>query len=249
VKKEILLKVIAVLAALTLWQIASMAVGMEMLLASPIQVIQKLFTIWFEDGFIGTLVYSSLRTLLGFTSGLVLGLILAVIASKIKVIEIMLWPYMKTIMAVPIASFIILCLIWFSYEQLTVLITFLIAFPVFYANILHGIQNTDGKMTEMATLYGVKWNKKLLYIYSPSIKKALISATGIAMGMAWKAGVAAEVIGVVKGSIGEKLYNAKVYFLNADLLAWTVIIIVLSILFEKAFSLILKVIFDGVEKL
>ena len=67
--------------------------------------------------------------------------------------------------------------------------------------------------------------------------------------MAWKAGVAAEVIGVVGGSIGEKLYDAKIYFMNADLLSWTIIIIVLSVLLEKLFIFVLRMLFSGLEKL
>ena len=67
--------------------------------------------------------------------------------------------------------------------------------------------------------------------------------------MAWKAGVAAEVIGVIDGSIGGKLYDAKIYLLNSDLLAWTVVIIALSVVSEKIFSMLLKAIFERIEKI
>ena len=58
--------------------------------------------------------------------------------------------------------------------------------------------------------------------------------------MSWKAGVAAEVIGVVGGSIGEKLYEAKIYLQTGDLLAWTVVIVALSALFERAVLALLR---------
>ena len=114
---------------------------------------------------------------------------------------------------------------------------------------MQGIKSTDGKMKELAALYRVPWTRQLLYIYLPAIKPYLLSACGVAVGMAWKAGVAAEVIGMVDGSIGEMLYQAKVYFQNADLLCWTIIIILLSVISEKLFMYLLKTAFMGVEKL
>ena len=58
--------------------------------------------------------------------------------------------------------------------------------------------------------------------------------------MGFKSGIAAEVIGVPDGSIGEGLYLAKIYLSTAELFAWTFMIIVVSTLFEKLFLWILK---------
>ncbi|MBR2672517.1 MAG: ABC transporter permease subunit [Oscillospiraceae bacterium] len=248
-KRSLIHKSGAVLLALALWQGISMLVNMDILLASPLKVIKRLATIWTEKGFVSTVLFSLMRITCGFLIALALGIILAVLAGRFSIVETLLWPYVVTIKSVPVASFIILCLIWFSFNQLTVFIAFLIAFPVIYSNVLQGIKSADPNMLEMARLYDVSWGRRLLYIYVPNIKPYLISACSVAVGMAWKAGVAAEVIGVVNGSIGEKLYNAKIYFQNADLLAWTVIIILLSVVIEKLFVFILKKIYEGVEKL
>ena len=248
-KKSVIYKTGAVILALVLWQGISMIVNMDMLLASPFKVLKRLLTIWTEEGFASTVLFSMLRIVGGFLVALAIGIILALLAGRFRTVEILLWPYVVTIKTVPIASFIILCLIWFSFGQLTVFIAFLIAFPVIYSNVLQGIKSTDRDMLEMTELYRVSWGRKLLYVYLPNIKPYLISACSVAVGMAWKAGVAAEVIGVVNGSIGEKLYNAKIYFLNADLLSWTLIIILLSVLIEKLFVFLLKRIYEGVEKL
>ena len=248
-KRSVIYKSGAVLLALALWQGISMLVNMDMLLASPLKVIKRLATIWTEKGFVSTVLFSLMRITCGFLIALALGIILAVLAGRFPIVETLLWPYVVTIKSVPVASFIILCLIWFSFNQLTIFIAFLIAFPVIYSNVLQGIKSADRNMLEMAGLYNVSWGRKLLYIYVPNIKPYLISACSVAVGMAWKAGVAAEVIGVVNGSIGEKLYNAKIYFQNADLLAWTVIIILLSVVIEKLFVFILRKIYEGVEKL
>ena len=247
--KRTVQKAVSVLLALVVWHILSMIVGMDILLVSPLKVIVRLGTIWQEENFLQTVVFSLFRITSGCLIGIAAGIILAVLAGRFRLAEILLWPYVITIKSVPIASIIILCLIWLTFNQLTIFIAFLIVFPVVYANVLQGIKSTDKNLLEMATLYKIPWRRKFLYIYLPSIKPYLVSASGIAMGMAWKAGVAAEVIGVVNGSIGEKLYESKIYFLNADLFAWTIIIVVLSVLLEKLLALLIKLFFKRIEKL
>lgn len=247
--KERVYKAGAVVIALLLWQAASMAVGMEMLLASPLTVLKRLFKLIMEKEFLRTVLFSARRISEGFILAFVVGCLFAILAGRYKAVEMLLWPYIVTVKTVPVASFIILCLIWFSYQQLTVFISFLIAFPVLYSNFLQGIKSTDDKMLEMADLFKASWGRKLLYVYLPSVKPYLISASSIAVGMAWKAGVAAEVIGVVGGSIGEKLYESKIYFLNADLLSWTIVIILLSVLGEKLIKMIISWFFSELEKL
>ena len=256
--RQIAQKSISIFLALAVWHIASMAVGMDILLVSPIKVIARLGTIWRsvalhriwqEEGFLQTVAFSLLRITSGCLLSIAAGIILAVLAGRFRIAEILLWPYVITIKSVPIASFIILCLIWLSFNQLTVFIAFLIVFPVVYSNVLQGIKSTDKNMLEMATLYKIPWRRKFLYIYLPSIKPYLISASNVSMGMAWKAGVAAEVIGVVNGSIGEKLYESKIYFLSADLFSWTIIIVLLSVLLEKLLVFLIKLFFSRIEKI
>lgn len=231
------------LLAVALWQGISMLVGMDMLLASPLKVVVRLGTIWREKDFLSTVLFSMCRIFGGFLLAFFAGICLALLAGRFRMVETLLWPYVVTIKSVPIASFIILCLIWFTYTQMTVFIAFLIAFPVIYSNVLAGIRSTDPQMIEMARIYQVRGFRKLFYIQLPGIMPFLTSACGVAIGMAWKAGVAAEVIGVINGSIGQKLYDAKIYFQNADLLSWTVIIILLSVAGEKLFVRLLRVLY------
>ena len=170
---------------------------------------------------------------LGGDSQLITAVLLAVAAGRLRVLELLLWPYVTAIKSVPVASFIIICLIWMSTRQLAVFISFLMVFPVIYSNTLQGIKSADGALLEMARVYRVPFSRRLGYIYAPQVKPFLLSGCSVALGMSWKSGVAAEVIGVVGGSIGERLYEAKVYFQMTDLLAWTVVIVVCSVGFEK----------------
>lgn len=247
--RTVIFKVLSVIAALVLWQAVAMAVGMDMLLASPVNVLTRLFSIWREPGFVSTVLFSFLRITVGYLAALLSGIVFGFIAGRYRFFEMFLWPYVITVRTVPVASFIILCLIWLNYNQLAVLISFLIAFPVVYSNVLQGVKNTDPKMLQLVKVFHITPARQILYVYLPSLRSYIVSAGSVSVGMAWKAGVAAEVIGIVAGSIGEQLYLSKVYFQNADLLCWTIVIILLSVLTEKLFVFIINKIFDGVEKL
>lgn len=239
-QRPALQKCIAVALALLVWQGAAMAVGLDLLLPSPWQVACRLWSVWREPGFFATVAFSLLRISGGFALGLVLGVLLAVAAGRLRVLELLLWPYVTAIKSVPVASFIIICLIWMSTRQLAVFISFLMVFPVIYSNTLQGIKSADGALLEMARVYRVPFSRRLGYIYAPQVKPFLLSGCSVALGMSWKSGVAAEVIGVVGGSIGEKLYEAKIYLQTGDLLAWTVVIVALSALFERAVLALLR---------
>ena len=154
-QRPALQKCIAVALALLVWQGAAMAVGLDLLLPSPWQVACRLWSVWREPGFFATVAFSLLRISGGFALGLVLGVLLAVAAGRLRVLELLLWPYVTAIKSVPVASFIIICLIWMSTRQLAVFISFLMVFPVIYSNTLQGIKSADGALLEMARVYRV----------------------------------------------------------------------------------------------
>ena len=154
-------------------------------------------------------------------------------AGRFSLLEILLRPYVLAIKSVPVASFIILALIWLRTSQLSLFVSFLMVFPVLYTNVLTGIRGADGQLLEMARVFRVPWKRRARMIYLPAVEPFLLAGCATSLGMSWKAGVAAEVIGVVSGSLGERLYDAKIYLMTADLLAWTVVIVALSAGFEK----------------
>ena len=246
--KNKLENILAVLAALVLWQVAAMLLSQEFLLASPVSVIKKLLTLFSDGGVFSALFYSFSRIIGGFFIGLAAGVVLAIFASRSRLVENLLRPYMVTVKTVPIASFIVIALIWLSSSRLSVFISFLIVLPVIYNNILNGIKNTDKKMTEMAEVFSLPWRKKFFYITLPQIKPFLRSGCQTAVGFAFKSGIAAEIIGIPGGSLGEKLYSAKVHLETAELFAWTVLIVVASVLCERLFIALLDLVFKGVEK-
>ena len=224
-----------------------MALDLHLLLVTPLEVVRRLFTLVLESDFWRTLLFSFSRIVLGFALAFALGCLLGVLSGKWPLLETLLWPYVITIKTVPVASFIIISLIFFSAKQLSTFISFLMVFPVIYSNVLEGIRSTDKELLEMAQVFRIPGIRRLGYVYLPHLKPFLFSACSVALGMSWKSGVAAEVIGVASGSIGEKLYESKIYFMTEDLLAWTVVIVLVSVLFEKLFLRLMGAAFERWE--
>ena len=242
-------KITAVAAALLLWQLISIIIGEEVLLVSPFKVIARLSELVLEKEFYSAVDFSFVRITFGFILALVFGTLFATAAYRWHTVEVFLWPYMSVIKATPVASFIILCLIWLNSSSLPIFISFLMALPIIYTNLLAGFKSTDKKMLQMADIFRFSFKKKLIYIYLPNIKPYFISACSVALGLTWKAGIAAEIIGIPDGSMGEMLYNAKLYLATADLFSWTVAIVCVSILFEKLFMKLINTLFNRLEDL
>ena len=240
-------KLWAIVVLLAVWQISSLAIGQDIILVSPVKAIARILKLALEPGFWRAVGFSFIRIVLGFACATVFGALFAAIAARFGRFEELLTPLMLVIKSTPVASFIILTLIWIPSRNLSVFISFLMSFPVVYTNVLQGIQNIDNKLVEMATLFKVRLLRRVRYIYLSQVMPFFYSACLLSLGLSWKAGIAAEVIGLPKGSIGERLYQAKIYLETADLFAWTVVIILLSQLFEYLFLLSLRAVFRHFE--
>ena len=234
------IKLWAVLFWLVVWQVVSMKLNQQILLVSPVRVITRLSELIITKDFWLAIAFSASRIIGGFIIAVIISCLLAVLASRFKRIDELLAPFMLTIRSIPVASFIILALIWFSSKNLAILISFLMVMPVMYSNILTGIRTIDSKMHEMAKVFEIQPIKQVRYIYIPHIFKYFESACAVCLGLSWKSGVAAEVIGMPDGSIGECLQQAKVYLDTPDLFAWTLVIVCVSLFFFFLFLWLLS---------
>ena len=247
-KKLLLQRALAIALALGVWQLAAMALNRSILLCSPLDVLRRLAVMLTEAHFYNVLWFSAWRIMLGFALACCAALLLAALAGRFALVESLLWPFVLSIKTIPVASFIIISLIWLNGRQLSVFISFLMVFPVIYSNILQGIKSTPTAMLELARVYRMPVWRKLRYVYLPAVKPFLLSACSVALGLSWKAGIAAEVIGIPDGSIGEMLYTSKVYFDTVELFSWTVVIVLVSQLAEKLVLKLIKLGFNAFER-
>ena len=225
---------------LLVWQGASMALAAlwpngHLLLASPISAALRLGELAVTAAFWRAIGWSALRIIGGFLLSCCAASLLAVPASRWRWVQELLSPLVAVVKAVPVASFIILALVWLDSRSLSCFIAFLMVFPPVYLGVLEGIRQTDGKLLEMAKVFRVPLGRQVRGIYLPAVLPHFRTAVSLGLGLCWKAGIAAEVIGLPGGSLGERLYSAKVYFQTPDLFAWTAVIVAVSVAFEKLF--------------
>ena len=225
--------------ALFVWQCAAWAIDNRLLLVGPFQVARRLGALLGEKTTWQALGYSFGRISLGFFLAFALALVLAAVSARFPLAEILLRPYVLAIQTVPVASFIVIALLWLSGRRLSIFISFLMVLPVLYANALQGFRAADRQLLEMAQVFRMPCFRRVRCIFLPALTPYLKSACHVALGLCWKAGVAAEVIAVTEKSVGGMLYDAKVYLEIADLFSWTVLIVAVSLGFEKLFLVLL----------
>ena len=238
-KKKKSIALWAVLFWLLIWQLGSMALHRDILLVSPVRVAQTLFELAETRRFWASIGGSLVRIVGGFLLAAVCGTLAAALAARFRRVEELLAPLVLAMKTIPVASFIILALIWIGSTNLAVFIAFVMVFPILYTNVISGIRATDGELLEMARVFRLPPMRRIRYVYLPQVMPYFRAGCTVGLGLCWKAGVAAEVIGMPVGSIGERLQQAKVYLDTPDLLAWTVVIVCLSVGVEKLFGFLL----------
>lgn len=239
-KKETVRMALIVLFWLVLWEIADRVIDNRIILVGPTHILMALAEQVGQSDFWVTCGASFLRIAVGFVLSFIGGFVLALVCYRYKLIRDFLEPIMIMLKTVPMISFVIMLLIWVGNQALTIYLSFLIVLPIIYTNTMQGLQSVDVQLLEMAQVFHMAPWKKFMFIYRPAFMPFVLSASKLALGMSWKSGIMAEVIGTPKPSIGREMYAAKTYLQTSNLFAWTIVVVILSVLFETLFMLILK---------
>lgn len=226
-------KILILLFWIAVWWGLALAVDNRILLASPLETAVELAALLGKGSFYLSVARSLLRVGAGFAAGGMGALVLALGSSRFRLLEEVLGPMMNLIKTVPVASFVVLLLIWWGSSFLAVAVCFLVVLPNIYIGALAGLKSTDGRLLQMAGVFRMPLWNRFFYLYRPALKPFLYSSLQISLGMCWKSGVAAEVIGTPDYSIGEALYLSKIYLNTAGVFAWTAVVILVSLSFEK----------------
>ena len=230
--KRIIKTLVVTVFWLAIWQFAAMGVGKELILPSPISVVYRLFEISGNPKFWITAGSSVLRIACGFVSGVIIGVLLAIATHISKIIDLLVSPIIRIIRATPVASFIILVLLWVSRALVPAVMSALMVIPIVWAEVSTAISEVDTSLLEMAKAYRFSRSKKLKLVYMPSIMPQFISSCLTSQGLSWKSGIAAEVLCLPKSAIGTELYHSKIYLETPSLFAWTAVIILISFIIE-----------------
>ena len=234
-KKNLWKRLGIILFWLFIWQGIQLAVANSVLLAGPVQVARYLGFHILKADFWQVVLLSVMRISLGFLLAFFTGILLGAVSFRFPFIKELLAPIIAMFKSIPVASFVVLLLIWFGSGKLSYFCSFLVAFPNVYESILTGLAHLDGKRKEMMEVYQVSFPKKVMYLYVPAVFPYLTNSCKTCIGMSMKSGVAAEVIGTPEFSIGERIYMAKIYLDTPGVLGWTVVVIAISFLLERGF--------------
>ncbi|MDW8800428.1 ABC transporter permease subunit [Clostridium sp. A1-XYC3] len=219
-----------------IWELCSLFVNNPLLLPSPLEVLKVLSILTGKLYFWRSVFSSIFRVLVGLLFSITMGLLIGVVAGLVKFIEELLQPFIIVVKATPVMSIIILALVWFRSSNVVIFTTILICFPIIYTNVLQGIKAVDINLIQMAKVYKVKRKYILKDVYLPSIKHYVISGVLMCLGLGWKVSVASEILSTPKYSIGLNLLNAKSTLETAELFAWTIVVVLLSFIFEALFK-------------
>lgn len=211
-----------------------MALDSELLLPAPLTVIARTAELALTAAFWQRVAFSLARIFVGFALGSALGIAAAALAVRFRRAEEFFAPAIAVMKSVPVASITVLTLVWLRAANLAVFVVMLVATPVMYENVAAGLRAQDARLAEMATLFRIPALRRMRLIALPALMPHLRAGLALSLSMAWKAGVAAEVIGIPTGSFGEAIYAAKVTFDTPALFAWTLAVVALSVASERA---------------
>ena len=213
-----------------IWQLAAMGLGHGgLFLATPLQTLGALAQLAPTAAFWQRIVFSALRIMAGFLLAAAGGLLLGAAGARWHWVRVFIDPAMQLIRAMPVASFVILALLWVRSANLSVIVSFTHVLPVVYAGVLGGIADTDPKLLEMAKVYRLPLTARLRYIWLPGIFPSFCESC-----------IAAEVIGLPDHSVGDALYRAKITLSTPDVFAWTLVIVLLSAALSAAAAALLR---------
>ncbi len=222
-----------------LWYLGADFYGIPFILPSPVSVITEFGKLLTTALFWKSLLFSALRILCGAVIGCLLGFLLGLLAGFSQIASTLFSPVVSVVRATPVACFIILAWVFIGPENLPIFISALMVVPILYTATALGIRETSVELLEAAYAYRLTSLQTAKVCYLPSLRPHLHNALFNSIGLAWKAGLAAEIIVHTEVSLGYEIWNAKAWEQNsAVLFAWTLAVICVSLCLETAFRLL-----------
>lgn len=225
---------------LVVWQVASMLDNSGILLCGPLDALLALCRLSCTQTFWSSICFSTLRIVAGVLLGYIIAGVLAAASWHTSTVRILLQPALLAIKSTPVACVVVILLIWTGAANVSVITVLLLVVPAIYFALCAGLNNMDAGRRDLFEVFGVRGRRRFFALTWPAILPYLEAASSTVLGMSWKAGIAAELIGVPAGSLGERIYQAKLLLETPDLFAWTFCVICLSWLFEHGAMALLR---------
>ena len=216
---------------LIIWQIASVMTGLELLLASPVTVLRTLAGMLVTRQFYGILYLSVMHIMSGMLAGCLIGICAGILSAQFDFLK----------------EWLGIVLMWWGSKNVTFIISAMVVIPMITTGVKEGIDNTDNKQIELARVYDMTAFNTFRYVYLTGVYPYITAQLKVAAGMCFKAGISAEIIGLVTGTIGTQMYYAKMYLLSAELFSWSIVVIVVSLVIEKCIIWLAKMLYKCIQ--
>ncbi len=234
--KRLLTPLLALLFWLLVWEVTARIIGIEIILPSASGVITAFFKIVISAHFYKTVALSFLRIFIGFEIGVFSGIALSLLTNYLPFTNSVISPFMTVVRATPVASFIMVIWLMLGSAAAPTAITVLMVTPIIWQNLSNGFGAIDKDLDEVCRAFSLSASKRFRILVAPTLISYLIPGMITSAGLAWKAGIAAEIIAYTSNSIGREIFNAKNYLESADMLAWTAVVVIISLIFEQIIS-------------
>ena len=236
--KKQYISLVSLVFMLVIWKFLSMYFGSDIILPPPGKTLLATLKLFGETGFLSTVGSTIMRGALGFLISFLLGVGLGILAGLNGNFSAFMNPIIISIRSIPVIALILLALIWLSSDSVPVFIALLTMFPFIYTNVTDGIKSVDPDLVEMATFYRIGKGRIIRELYIPAILPFIISGASSAIGIGWRAIITGEVLSQPEYGIGTLMQSAQT-FLNVDaVIAWTIVAVIISYIFEKAIRLV-----------
>lgn len=232
-KKNIAYNVLGVISIITTWQLGAHFTGNIDIFPSPIKSFVTLTRISATETFwihIGTTLF---RGILGGVLSLILGFVLGFLSSINAPLRGVIMPWVILLRSVPVIAVILLAIIWLAPGYVPFFIMMITITPIIVEEVSEGIVEINARYKEMITIYNVSWQKQLKQVILPGLLPRIASGFSLGMGYGWRAVVVGEVLSRPQWGIGDRMAHAQNYFNADELIAWTVVLIIISYVFDK----------------
>lgn len=242
--KKNLLKPLVLIVSIALWigiwELLSRIIGYEFIFPGVSSTLKTFTALIFTGAFWKTVAFSILRIFSGLALGIALGTALAVISHVFPLFDTFISIGMTVIKSTPVASIVMVLWILIGSANLPTVIGILMVMPIIWQNLKDGYNSIDNELDELSAAYEFSRVKRLRLLVFPALLRYFIPSILTSIGLAWKSGIAAEIIAYTKNSIGKHIYDAKGEFNTASVFAWTLAIVLISITFEFAAKVLLR---------
>ena len=222
----------SIMILLGVWQLAAMGIQNDFLMPYPMDVFSLMAVQCRESSFYEIVIHTLFRSLLGLSLALCCAALGAFLSYFYTFVKYLLSPFILLTKSIPNVSYIIIILVWFGSQSSSVIIPFLILFPVIYANLYNALLHMDQDVKDVIRLYPETPWRMLQKVYIPLLLPAINASLSSGLGLALKVGVMAEIIGQVQLGIGRQLNIARFNMDMTAIFAWTLWIILLLLILE-----------------